>query len=285
MNWQGIMDDLSVALIMMIVAALLGGLIVWIIKQWSYKTLKARYDQKVGEYSELSNQHTLLQGKHTDMSAKYDDVSTRYLELEDKFSIQKKQLAECAARRTELEAAVETLTPFRRKYEDVAVLYENASKELDDMKIQMKNLQVKHDGAQDALKGEYEENKKLRAELLHFQAEELKKAEKPATTTTKEKESAALERIQARAGEINFGRIGVASSDEKDDLKRIKGIGPFIEKKLNSIGIYTFLQISRFTPEDEDKVNEVIEFFPGRIRRDEWSRQAAEFDKEKKDKK
>ncbi len=94
-------------------------------------------------------------------------------------------------------------------------------------------------------------------------------------------ESEALARIQARASEVNFDRIGVASADEKDDLKIVKGIGPFIEKKLNSIGIYTFRQIASFTPEDEDKVNDVIEFFPGRIRRDEWAKQAAELDKQK----
>ncbi len=86
-----------------------------------------------------------------------------------------------------------------------------------------------------------------------------------------------LMRIRERAREINFDRIGVvAEGTPKDDLKRISGIGPFIEEKLNSIGILTFSQISRFTPEDEDKVNDVIEFFPGRIRRDQWVRQAKE---------
>lgn len=284
MNWQGIMDDLSVALIMMIVAAILGGLIVWIIKQWAYRALKARYDQKVGEYSELSNQHTLLVAKNKELTAKYDDISTKYLELEDKYNLQKKQLAECTTRRTELEAEVNTLAPFRRRFEDVSVLYENTVKEMDELKTQVKSLQVKHDGAQDALKSEFEENKKLRAELLHFQAAEIKSHEnEPKSEGGKnEKEAATLERIQARAQEINFDRIGVAMASDKDDLKLIKGIGPFIEKKLNSIGIFTFLQISKFTPEDEEKVNEVIEFFPGRIRRDEWSRQAKQFDKEKK---
>ncbi|MEZ4772769.1 MAG: hypothetical protein R3D00_06255 [Bacteroidia bacterium] len=288
MNWEGIMDDLSVALIMMIVAAILGGLIIWIIKQWAYRALKARYDQKVGEYSDLSNQHTLLVGKNKELSAKYDDISTKYLELEDKFNIQKKQLAECSTKRSELEAEVNTLAPFRRRFEDVSVLYENAVKEIDDLKTQLKSIQVKHDGAQDALKSEFEENKKLRAELLHFQAAEVKAHEPEAQSKgfvdTKDKETATLERIQARAQEINFDRIGVASVSDKDDLKLIKGIGPFIEKKLNSIGIFTFLQISKFTAEDEEKVNEVIEFFPGRIRRDEWSRQAKQFDKEKKKK-
>ena len=30
------------------------------------------------------------------------------------------------------------------------------------------------------------------------------------------------------------------------------------------------------TPKIEEEVNEAIEFFPGRVRRDEWARQAGE---------
>ena len=79
-----------------------------------------------------------------------------------------------------------------------------------------------------------------------------------------------LSRISTRVDEVNFDRIGTATAEEKDDLKQIRGIGPFIEKKLNHLGIFTYRQIANFTPEDEKKVNEVIEFFPGRIRRDQW---------------
>lgn len=73
---------------------------------------------------------------------------------------------------------------------------------------------------------------------------------------------------------LNFSGIGMSSESEKDDLKRINGIGPFIEKKLNHIGIYTYLQISRFTEYEIDTVTRLIEFFPGRIKRDRWKQQA-----------
>ena len=33
------------------------------------------------------------------------------------------------------------------------------------------------------------------------------------------------------------------------------------------------------TPDIEDQVNEAIEFFPGRVKRDEWVKQAAELAK------
>ncbi len=74
---------------------------------------------------------------------------------------------------------------------------------------------------------------------------------------------------------LNFESFGKADASQKDDLKRISGVGPFIEKKLNSIGIYTFDQVSRFTKKDIDDVTELIQFFPGRIERDNWTEQAS----------
>ena len=73
---------------------------------------------------------------------------------------------------------------------------------------------------------------------------------------------------------LNFDRLGVPNISQQDDLKRIKGVGPFIEKKLNAIGIFSFDQISRFTKEDMQVVTELISFFPGRIERDDWKGQA-----------
>lgn len=83
-----------------------------------------------------------------------------------------------------------------------------------------------------------------------------------------------LVRIASRADRIDLERIGRAGDDERDDLTRINGIGPFVEKKLNALGICTFAQLARLTDSDQDQVNEVIEFFPGRIRRDDWTGQA-----------
>ncbi|MGS2761207.1 hypothetical protein [Sinomicrobium sp. M5D2P9] len=80
---------------------------------------------------------------------------------------------------------------------------------------------------------------------------------------------------------LNFERIGRADETEKDDLKKISGIGPFIEEKLNSIGIYTFDQVSKFVEEDMNQVTELIQFFPGRIKRDDWKGQATELKSKK----
>ncbi|MFL2975241.1 MAG: putative Ig domain-containing protein [Candidatus Thalassarchaeaceae archaeon] len=92
----------------------------------------------------------------------------------------------------------------------------------------------------------------------------------------KKKESALL-RVAEKSKDIDFGILGFATADNKDQLQEIKGIGPFIEEKLNALGIFTFAQISRMTSELEDKVNDAIEFFPGRVKRDEWANQARSF--------
>ena len=73
---------------------------------------------------------------------------------------------------------------------------------------------------------------------------------------------------------LKRGFAAAATVTASDDLQRIKGVGPFIEDKLNALGIYTFLQISKMTPEIEEQVNVAIEFFRGRVRRDKWAQQA-----------
>ena len=69
-------------------------------------------------------------------------------------------------------------------------------------------------------------------------------------------------------------RMHFVKAIERHDLQAIKGVGPFIEEKLNALGIYTYLQISKMKGDLEDHVNEAIEFFPGRVKRDEWVNQA-----------
>ncbi len=58
-----------------------------------------------------------------------------------------------------------------------------------------------------------------------------------------------------------------------DDLKRIKGVGPQLEAKLNAIGITSFAQIAKWTKKDQADFNEQLSF-SGRIERDDWVAQA-----------
>lgn len=68
--------------------------------------------------------------------------------------------------------------------------------------------------------------------------------------------------------------LGDASPDGKDDLKLISGVGPKYEETLNGIGIFTFEQVSKMTPETIKAIEEITQYFPGRIERDDWIGQA-----------
>lgn len=121
-------------------------------------------------------------------------------------------------------------------------------------------------------------------ELLKEEKGLKKEAAKSKETSKKLRETEAelkereelLKRISERKHMINYSRIGTAKQENKDDLQMISGIGPYIEEQLHTLDIYTFEQISKFSKEDVEEVTEAIEFFPGRIERDEWVAQAKE---------
>lgn len=64
-----------------------------------------------------------------------------------------------------------------------------------------------------------------------------------------------------------------AAPDVVDDLKRIRGIGVLIEKRLNALGVYTYEQIAKWTVSDIERVSVSLDF-KGRIERENWIEQA-----------
>ncbi len=70
-------------------------------------------------------------------------------------------------------------------------------------------------------------------------------------------------------------RFTPSSWQTRDDLTKISGIGPKIQKKLNELGIYSYRQIAEFTPEEIEQVAASLKVFRGRIGRDNWIGQAA----------
>jgi predicted flap endonuclease-1-like 5' DNA nuclease len=57
------------------------------------------------------------------------------------------------------------------------------------------------------------------------------------------------------------------------DLKRIRGIGVLIEKKLNQLGVLTYEHIANWTAQDIERVSQSLDF-KGRIERENWIEQA-----------
>ena len=65
----------------------------------------------------------------------------------------------------------------------------------------------------------------------------------------------------------------VVRSTTLEDLKRIRGIGVLIEKKLNSMGVVSYEQIANWSAQDIDRVSQSLDF-KGRIERENWVEQA-----------
>lgn len=83
----------------------------------------------------------------------------------------------------------------------------------------------------------------------------------------------------ASSGDLPEGALFTAPAGAADDLKKISGVGPVLEKKLNALGITTYAQVAAFTADDIDKVDDALSF-KGRIERDDWLSQAAELAKD-----
>jgi predicted flap endonuclease-1-like 5' DNA nuclease len=95
----------------------------------------------------------------------------------------------------------------------------------------------------------------------------------PAKLSDAIKENEASAPSPAR-GEVAPPRPMTASSlGPQDDLKRIRGIGVLIEKRLNAMGIARYEQIANWTSGEIDRVSQMLEF-KGRIEREGWVEQA-----------
>lgn len=95
-----------------------------------------------------------------------------------------------------------------------------------------------------------------------------------AKMTVAEKAKSTYVSYSKKAVVLNMDTIGLGNPDIPDDLTKIDGIGPYIEERLNIIGIYNFEQICKLNISDIRVITELIEFFPGRIERDNWVGQA-----------
>lgn len=67
--------------------------------------------------------------------------------------------------------------------------------------------------------------------------------------------------------------IASARGGKADELQRISGVGPKLDKTLHSLGYYHFDQIANWSPDEVQWVDEHLRF-KGRVDRDEWIPQA-----------
>lgn len=82
--------------------------------------------------------------------------------------------------------------------------------------------------------------------------------------------------VKGEEGEITGCRpetLEAAMDGKTDDLKKLKGVGPGIEAKLNGLGIFHFRQIAKWNADNIEWMDGYLSF-KGRIARDDWVSQA-----------
>lgn len=81
----------------------------------------------------------------------------------------------------------------------------------------------------------------------------------------------AATKARASAGPM---RYDAPRGGKADNLQEIEGIGPTMEKLVNSLGFWHFDQLAGWTEADVAWVDENLKGFKGRVTRDKWVNQA-----------
>jgi large subunit ribosomal protein L21 len=92
--------------------------------------------------------------------------------------------------------------------------------------------------------------------------------------------SAPKAEASAVPGEKPANLLSEARGGQADDLKKISGVGPKLEALLHENGVFHFDQVAAWTPAEIAYMDDKLSF-KGRIERDGWIAQAAQFAAEK----
>lgn len=173
--------------------------------------------------------------------------------------------------------------------------------------VQAEQIQLLESQAQDARRLLREKDEALHASDARLAELEAKQRELDGQTHILTRKDEELARLRKRLGEIRaalrsrgdgspvsarttqhanqltlqIGSPKPPATSRKDDLKKIPGIGPVIERTLNRLGTYTYLQIAKWTPMDIARVSKKLTNFPDRIKRDNWIAAAKKHHREK----
>ncbi|MDX8353557.1 50S ribosomal protein L21 [Cognatiyoonia sp. IB215182] len=104
-------------------------------------------------------------------------------------------------------------------------------------------------------------------------------AAKPAKKAAPKKEAEAPKAEAPKAEKPKAEKKAApAKAEGADDLKKLSGVGPALEKKLHDAGVTTFAQIAAWTEADVAAMDEKLSF-KGRIEREGWIDQAKDLAK------
>ena len=249
----------------------------------NYENLQNTFKQRDNDFVKAKQQLRQIKLRNQEVEKEMSAYKDQYAEMHGKFNVMQTENEEL---QTQLESAATRISTHSSDSGNIVTRSESEITDTSRITQFPVDGQQMMPGAYDAddrlaaIEDKLEqlemENTNLRDELSRVKTPERIVASdgtlRTATTTIRvgDRSSNARTALTAAIGT----KIKKASAGEKDDLKKINGIGPFIEEKLNRLGIYTYEQISQLDTELVETVTDAIQFFPGRIDRDHWVEQA-----------
>lgn len=284
-------------IIMLLVAYLLGILTHWLMfrtnneientesLQDEFKVLRSKYEATIDDRNDIQKNSELLLAEVNKLKLKNQRLEKLETEKAEEIRVLENKLLSV---KLNLPESTEVLSSSSSENIDLTSLkIENSNSELNSDNIAQTNSKIgdeviepnfertENNAIMDYLRNREIENKNV-AEAMELDKKEqihLESSDEP------NKMEEVVEIIHESKEDDNSLKLSqlistIGMSTKKDDLKQIHGIGPFIEEKLNSLGINSFSQISKLQDKDIDVLNDLIQFFPGRIQRDKWVEQA-----------
>ena len=288
--------DSFMILLFLLVAFLIGWLFGRLSLRSKYRKLQQAFKEKETELITVNANYTALQDKYAIREEELQAVRVELEELEAAYRNLEAEKAQLNSDLYAVKAQIDQLQVANTNYENEVLSLKTSITELQEAAVanpiitttdvEEVNLETFDDLTE--IKNDYQntiqrlaqiedklaklegENETLKSTIETFEGTEVLTI--PAISEEEEEESSDERSVKARL-EITRAlgnRIEKVAAGDRDDLKQINGIGPFIEEKLNEIGIYTFRQISQFDESLIELVTDAIQFFPGRILRDDW---------------
>jgi len=226
---------------------------------------------KEAEIQLAQAQDKLIEAKH--VKADLNRLQSVSIELENSRleienlcqSLKSAQSAVAAAKENDIE-----VRRLRSEMQSLQSVHDNSSSKVQSLEKKIRE-QERDIVTNNQLKARVQELESIQAdnERRDQQINELKKRLRDLSKASSLKSD--KPKKQAKKNKSRASRTPLyAAPEEKDDLKKINGIGPVMEKLLNSLGITSFKQVAEFKSDDISNVTDAIKAFPGRIERDDW---------------
>ncbi len=286
-------------LLCLLVAALVGGVVGWLLRGLGQR---ARQEAQAAEWATRlrvaeGETHEVRRARD-ELARRVDERDAALAQFDSKLASAradlKAQAANVAALQSEAEALTTKAAEFQAANDATARESDRLRSELDGKVALIARLESESKAAtarSSELHGKLEsstsESSRLRSELKAVRQAHEHCDERIATLNSRVREvEEQLRRKQAEAASAarSAGRPNWLLSEaprEKDDLKRIWGVGPVLERTMNSLGIYHYRQIAGWSRPDVEWVATQLGAFPDRIERDGWVEQAGRLQAEK----